>query len=214
MKPTRTHPTQPASPLKTYWFLSFTGSLMPSIGQALSRSAPVWASLLWNAPAAGNGRPWGWGSGVRPFRRKSSLWSCRVSSSTASPSRGLVRNASRPAWEEVRPNAEHTSNDLYCPPNPPPFARSFPLSSFFSSSSPLSGSIPICICNALLLWPRFRLKKLPFHSFRIKPSHSPTFVVVGSNLGLLLPRRTGHGTRDGFDLLFRVAKNATFRLNW
>lgn len=41
MKPTRIRHMQPALPLKTYWFLSFTGSLMRSIVQALSRSVPV-----------------------------------------------------------------------------------------------------------------------------------------------------------------------------
>lgn len=78
-------------------------------------------------------------------------------------------------------------------PPPPPVARSFPLSFFSSSSSPLSGSIPICIYNALLRWPRFRWKKLAFHSLRIKPSHSPPCVVVGTI--------SSQATRDGLDFV-------------
>lgn len=65
----------------------------------------------------------------------------------------------------------------------------FPSSS--SSSSSLSGSMPICICDALLLWPRFRLKKLAFLTLRIapapkQPSHSPPFVDVGWQPGVVV----------------------------
>lgn len=94
-------------------------------------------------------------------------------------------------------------------PRPPQCLPHFPSSS--SSSSSLSGSMPICICDALLLWPRFRLKKLAFLTLRItpvpkEPSHSPPFVDVGSSLGLSLPRWSGQGSVHGVGLLSQVAK--------
>lgn len=120
---------QPALPWKTYWFLSFTGSLMPSIGQTISRS--VWAFLAWSHMRlfpSGNDRPWAWDLLVW-------LQKCVYMAIQTLHSGPIMRSTCL-----CIPNKRYERMKL----TPPPLTFNI------LSPPPLHcGSIPLCICSVL-----------------------------------------------------------------
>lgn len=150
MEPTRIHHMQSASPWKTYWFFSFTGSLMWSIGQALSRSALVWASLPLTCML--QLRPQ-----VMTVFGLCTIVSCGIQS--------FFPLCSKCIFEKECKRMQHTPplTFIVCPP------PSIPPS---SSPALLSGSIRICICNALHQRPLFGLKKLAFSVCASQVNHT------------------------------------------